>query len=228
MRDCISQMIMIGPNLIRVFELPGTLIKKLFILRDNQMYSITYQKIRATAVFLFSSMILAALPTVGNSAPANPGLYSLHGSACQPANLQQSINLGTRWDKLGVRNPNSEASGVSFFVVCPVIFGDDEVTDTGLIADSLAIGYWIGNIPAPVTVSCTARWFEFDNITPLTTVTASLVHDPADGTNTISDFFINSVVDPNIQDINGQDQHISVVCSLPAQTGITAIKFVSI
>jgi len=171
--------------------------------------------------YLLSFICLATLTSAINASPQFVERYSLHGTACMPANLGQAINLGAAWSKFGVRNLNPEGSGKSFFVACPVIFGDDTKTESVLSSDDVWVGYWTGNITTPVTVTCTAFWYNFDG-TLLNSVTAQGF---SDSPNSQSDFNIANLVDPNIQQISGLNQQISIVCSLPPQSGITAIKF---
>jgi len=75
------------------------------------------------------SKYLPALVAVGISGNAsavqNPEHINTHGSACQSANLEQAIARDVRWTNEGLKNANEIGSGLSFFVVCPLVITDD-------------------------------------------------------------------------------------------------------
>ena len=80
---------------------------------------------------------LAAITTVAaqesgriGAAVQTPDVTSIHGSACQPANLGQSINFLTSWTTGGVVNLNALGSGRAFSVVCPVVASDESSDDS--------------------------------------------------------------------------------------------------
>ncbi len=151
--------------------------------------------------------------------PVDPPHQTIHGSACQPANLQQSINRNTSWSKDGVRNPNPLGSGTGFFVVCPVVHDDDDI-GTAVGADiEVAIEY--KDRDAVNRVTCAAHRFSDYSAAPVKSVS---VTDTSVGTGPLNlNLWIPDVIEDSTLNYSGFDESVAVVCKLPPQSGIRGI-----
>lgn len=183
----------------------------------------------AVVVAVLAVLVAAATVSAGgdrhgesgaaSASPVQPPHTTIHGSACQPANLQQSINRNTSWSRDGVRNPNPLGSGIEFFVVCPVVHNDDDV-GTAVGADiEVALEYQ--NRDAVNRVSCTAFRFSDYSAPPVNSVS---VTDTSGGTGPLSlNLWINDVIKDSDLAFNGFDESAVVRCKLPPQSGIRGI-----
>ena len=141
----------------------------------------------------------------------SPEYVSTHGSACQAANLAQAINFNATWNIQGVSNPNPIGSGRSFYVTCPLTLIDDQTDQTG--ADA-----FIYKNPALTGTGLTCsgfRWREDDVAT-----TAAVA-----GTDFGEFIEIVDIVADSDVEFNGVEDSVSILCSLPPQTGIRSIHF---
>ena len=109
---------------------------------------------------------------------------------------------------------NPEGSGRSFFVACPVPFGDEFLNDTELLGDDISLNLTVGTTTSNVDVTCTGYWYGPTAL--LNSVTQTFTLAPG-GT---GDFELPDVVDPNITQLDGSQQSLAVVCALPPQTGV--------
>jgi hypothetical protein len=166
-----------------------------------------------TAVFL-----LASISTIGH-AIQSPEYASIHGSACQPASLSQSINFNTSWSQRGARNTNDLGSGRNFFVVCPVVMTDDK-TALSFSAD-INMGLRYVDRDGTNSITCTAYRSSYHADAFVKTVTR--VDVPGTGSD-FSSMGLNSVIDPGDQPFSALSESASVVCALVPQSGIIGIS----
>jgi hypothetical protein len=154
------------------------------------------------------------------TAVVSPEYSNIHGSACQPANLGQSINYKTAWTGQGIRNTQPLGSGKNFYVVCPVIEVDDGGTQPG--AD-VFVQLRYQDRTATDRVSCTAHRLFAGSAGYVKTVTAS---DMAAGTG--SYFGVLELPDLVLDSQAGFDgiyDSAVVICALVPQAAISGIVF---
>lgn len=162
--------------------------------------------------------ILTLLGFGSSSALADHNRTSLHGAACQPANLGQSLNRDTRWSKRGVYN-NQPEGGLDVFVVCPLIW--HEANDSLITLDStdyaIMTVFW-GNLTVDVDVSCTVH-----NMLAYTDGNASV--STSVGVKTALAATPNDSSPLYVYDIGADDgksdyESFVAICALAPQTGI--------
>ena len=153
-------------------------------------------------------------------AAQDPQWVSVHGSACAPANLGQSINFATSWSQHGVRNVNALGSGRNFFVVCPIVMTDDSTAQVG--AD-VAVLLRSVDRDASTRVSCTGYRLVFGSPGFVKTVTAADTN-PTTGPGDSVVFLEDLVADSDVN-FSGTGESAVVVCALVPQSGIFGVVF---
>lgn len=168
---------------------------------------------RQAALFLYPD------PGDGDGLP----LVSMHGSACQPANLGQAINLQTSWSQSGVRNVNPLGSGLSFFVACPVAVTDDATAVGNPNSPDVWVHLAYADRDQTNRVTCTAFRASGDSGNFIKTVTWS---DSSPGTGAETALLeLADVVDPNDREFDLSSESHTVICALVPQSGIRGIVF---
>ena len=166
-----------------------------------------------------ASILMSGLgANVSQAAPIqSPQFLSIHGAACQPANLQQSINFATSWHQNGIRNVNALGSGRNFFVICPVgISHDGELTPGTDI--TMHLRYDDRSADVALRISCTARRLTFDTAGFVKSVTAT---DTTAGTGSaFTAIVLNDVIADGDLNFVANEESVSAVCSLVPQSGI--------
>ncbi|MDH3755339.1 MAG: hypothetical protein OEU32_15830 [Acidimicrobiia bacterium] len=154
------------------------------------------------------------------AAAIDPQYVAIHGSACQPANLGQSINFKASWTANGVINPNDLGSARNFFVVCPVVQVDDQGTQPG--AD-VQVHLRYADRDATNRVSCTGYrlWRDIPGFIKTVTTTDTEV---GTGTDEYAIQITDLVADADM----GFDlfaESAAVVCALVPKSGVAGIVF---
>lgn len=146
-----------------------------------------------------------------------------HAAVCQPANLQQAISRNLGWSQFGVTN-NSPTNGLSFFVVCPLVFDENVEPDSIELSVEFLDGAQLGSV-----VTCTAIETDTGNVggensdnldssfSGSATKTESLGEDES--------FDLDIPIGENNIFFSRFDDEYSVVCSIPPQTRISRIGY---
>ena len=172
-----------------------------------------------------ASIVMLGLGANVSQAQQSPQFISIHGSACQPANLGQSINFQTSWHQSGVRNVNALGSGRNFFVVCPVVVTDDlGPLSAGTPSDiGVHLRYPDRSANVALRVRCTGRRQAAQAAGFVKSVSAT---DPTAGTGESNVFLeITDLHSPADRAFSALFESASVVCSLVPQSGIGGISF---
>jgi hypothetical protein len=151
-----------------------------------------------------------------------PEYTSHHGSICQPALLQQSINLSTRWIETGVKNTNPLGSGKTFFVLCPIVTPHDNVT---LTADSdLFVNPFYDGHDGTNQVFCFARRYRNGVLVKQ----VAFEEIKAAGFTGAGNFVMSGLTDVTDGSFSlaatGGDFHV-MTCRLPPQSGIIGYTY---
>ena len=155
--------------------------------------------------------------TTAFAIPDDPEYTSIHGTACQPANLSQSINFGTNWNQRGVRNTNALGSNRFFFVVCPVVIPDEQGNTPTSAGDvRLRVIYQNRDGIVANRVSCTGYVYE-NGVLTTTAFDADTSAGPGPGTVTVE---LTNLIPTNFDSLSDS---ASIVCAMPPQSTINTI-----
>ena len=161
------------------------------------------------------SLLLLGANTV--YAAQTPEYASIHGTACQPANLGQSINFETSWSQRGTRNVNDLGSGRSFYVVCPVVTTDDTTATTGT---DIYVGLRYEDRDGTNAITCTGYRTKYNEDAFVKTVSAV----DAAGTGPDYSFItVNDLINDADSGFQANLESAAVVCNLVPQSGVIGI-----
>ena len=165
------------------------------------------------AMLFFGGLTVVEGQSNGFTQVQSPEFTSIHGSACSPANQGQASELRAAVSQRGILNPNSVASGQSFFVVCPVVLVDDGSAQLG--ADVWVSVLYFDDRAPPVTCSAIRRTSFNDR--PVRVVSSSISF-----TGSIE---LRDVVADSDGDFNALNTTVAVLCALQPRTAIQLVGF---
>lgn len=175
-------------------------------------------KIRSTIAACAASLLV--LTSVN---AANEVRTGISGSACAPTSLGQALNLNASWGAKGVRNPNTVASGTSFFVVCPVPTAARKgETSENPTTDSVRVHPAYQDL-STTRMSCTAKRYNVDGTLLKSVAMTGGAPNPSGG------IYANVQRASNVIDSAdgwlylGYDESIVVVCALPPQSSVVSV-----
>lgn len=180
----------------------------------------TFSMFSSGKALLFATlMVLIPL----NQASATAEYHSLPGMACQPANLNQAINLKATWNHIRVSNPNP-LGGASFFVTCPVQFDQGtSYSGSGEGTGPNDIYVYVLREPGASEVVCSARRYNRigDDNNLLKTVSGTTAGNFGSSVRIL----LSDVVNSTDASINGLSEYVTVLCALPPQTGVNSLHY---
>lgn len=165
------------------------------------------------------SFFMLALHVGLAKAVQSPEYMAIHGSACQPVNLTQAINLNITWTKDGIFNPNPLNSGIFFFVACPLVTTDDQSAAPG--SDVFVMLFYNDR-----TADLSTRTFCFvqrqsnsapypGNVRTVSDTDTSAGTGPA-----LSGFALFDIIQDSDRSFNANTEALVAVCKIYPQAGI--------